>query len=72
MADTKTTDGGAGLILLGIVQMLIGLGCAMLVLYIASGSEVAVRQGPGGSAAVASGLIVYGVATVYFVSVGVG
>jgi hypothetical protein len=72
MSEVATKDSGAGLILFGSLQILIGLACAMFTLYIASGSEIAVRQGAGGGAAVASGLIVYGVATVYFVSVGVG
>lgn len=67
-ASTRT----AGLIAFGILQILIGLACAILVLYIASGSELVVRQSPGGGAALASGLTVYGIATVYFVSVGVG
>ena len=62
----------AGFILFGALQIVIGLACAMFTLYIAAGSEIAVRQSAGGGAAVASGLIVYGVATVYFVSVGVG
>ncbi len=72
MPEAKTNESGAGLILFGVLQILIGLGCAMFVLFIASGSEVALRQSPAGGAAVASGLIVYGIATIYFVSVGVG
>lgn len=72
MAETTPFDRSAGLIGFGVLQILIGLACVMLVLYIASGSELAVRQGPGGGAALASGLIVYGVASVYFVSVGIG
>ena len=61
-----------GLIAFGVLQILIGVVCAMLVLYIASGSDVMVRQGPGGGAALASGMIVYVVATVYFFAAGVG
>lgn len=72
MSEGATKNGAAGFILFGSLQILIGLACAMFTLYIASGSEIAVRQSPGGGAAVASGLIVYGVATAYFVSVGVG
>jgi hypothetical protein len=72
MAEEKTTAGGGGLIAFGLLQILIGVVCAMLVLYIASGSELTVRQGPAGGAALASGLMVYGVATVYFFAVGVG
>lgn len=72
MTENKMKESGAGLSAFGALQILIGLACLILVLYVASGAEVAVRQGPAGGAAVASGLMVYGVACVYFVSVGVG
>ena len=73
MAEVAPASGrSGGLIAFGVLQILIGLICAMLVLYIASSSELAVRQGPAGSAAVASGLTVYGIATVYFIAAGVG
>jgi hypothetical protein len=72
MTEIKTKDSGAGLAAFGALQILIGLACGILVLYVASGSEIAVRQGPAGGAAVASGLMVYGVACVYFIAVGVG
>lgn len=72
MSDVKVKGNGSGLIAFGALQILIGLSCAILVLYVASGSEIAVRQGPAGGAAVASGLMVYGVVCVYFISVGVG
>jgi hypothetical protein len=65
-------DRSLGLIAFGVVQILIGLACAAIVLYVASGSDVAVREGPAGGAAVASSLTAYGVAAVYFVAVGVG
>ncbi|HEV8659422.1 MAG TPA: hypothetical protein VGS96_12450 [Thermoanaerobaculia bacterium] len=65
-------DRSVGLILFGILQILIGLACSALVLFIASGSELAARQGAKSGAAMASGLVVYGLATVYFVGVGVG
>lgn len=72
MADEKSVPGGFGLIAFGALQIVLGLLCALLVLYIASGSELAVRQGPSGGATLASGLMVYGVATAFFVGVGVG
>src|ERR1700681_3008097 len=72
MSEGATKAGSAGFILFGALQILIGLACAMFTLYIASGSEIAVRQSAGGGAAVASGLIVYGVATAYFVAAGIG
>ena len=60
------------MLILGALQILIGLACAAFVLFIASGSDLAMRQGASGGAALASGLVAYGVATVYFVSVGIG
>lgn len=72
MTENKMKESSAGLSAFGVLQILIGLACLVLVLYVASGSEVAVRQGPAGGASVASGLMVYGVACVYFISVGVG
>ncbi|HEX9160982.1 MAG TPA: hypothetical protein VF980_04675 [Thermoanaerobaculia bacterium] len=67
-----TNERSAGLIAFGALQILIGLACAALALSIAAGSELMVRQGPGGGAAVASGLVVYGLTAVYFIAVGVG
>lgn len=72
MTENKVNESGAGLIAFGALQILIGLACGILVLYVASGSEIAVRQGPAGGPAVASGLMVYGVACVYFVAAGAG
>ena len=68
----KTNSSGAALAAFGALQILIGLVCGFLVLHVASGSEFAAQRGPAGSAAVASLLMVYGVACVYFISVGVG
>ncbi len=65
-------DRSIALIVVGALQILVGLACATVVLYIASGSEAAVRHGPAGGAAVASSLTAYGVATVFFVAMGVG
>jgi hypothetical protein len=65
-------DRSIGLYLFGALQVLIGLACAALVLFIASGSELAARQGARSGAAMASGLVAYGIATVYFVGVGIG
>ncbi len=61
-----------GLIVAGAVQILVGCCCALILLYVASGSELAVRQGPGGGASVASSLTACGIATVFFFSVGIG
>lgn len=68
MPDTRSL----GLILAGAAQILAGIGSALILLYIASGSELAARQGAGGGAAVASSLVTCGIATVYFVAVGIG
>lgn len=72
MSEEITNGRSVGLIAFGALQILIGCACALLVLYIASSSDLVVRQGPAGGAALASGLSIYGVATVYFVSVGIG
>lgn len=61
-----------GLILAGVLQILIGIGSAIVLLYIASGSELAVRQGPAAGASVASSLTACGIATLYFFAAGAG
>lgn len=66
-------DRRAGLVAFGIVQIAVGLACIGLVLLVAAGQELAARAGMGNSGTVlASALVVYGLAAVYFVSVGVG
>jgi len=60
-----------GLIAFGLVQILIGLTCGLLVLAVIAGAELAQRTAPMRSG-VASAIVVYGIAAVYFVTVGVG
>lgn len=66
-------DRRAGLIAFGVVQIAVGLACVGLVLLVAAGQELAARAGMGDSGSVlASALVVYGLAAVYFIAVGVG
>lgn len=60
-----------GLIGFGVLQILIGLICGLLVLAVIAGAELAQRTTPMRSG-VASAIVVYGIAALYFVTVGVG
>lgn len=60
-------DRRAGLVLFGLIQILVGVICAGFTLLIAAGAEV---QKSG--AALASPLVVWGLATVYFFAAGIG
>lgn len=60
-----------GLIAFGLVQILTGLVCGLLVLAVIAGAELAQRTAPMRSS-VTSAIVVYGIAAVYFVTVGVG
>lgn len=74
MADESVgKDRYAGLVLFGLVQVLLGLICAALALFVAAGFEAAQQRDPGAAGGVlASGLVVYGLAAVYFITAGVG
>lgn len=61
-----------GLIFAGVLQILIGIACAAVLLYIAADSDLTVRQGPHAAASLASSLTACGIATVYFAGVGAG
>ena len=61
----------AGLIVFGLLQILIGLMCGLLVFAVIAGAELAQRTAPMRSG-VASAIVVYGIAAVYFVAVGIG
>lgn len=65
-------DRKAGLIIFGIVQVLIGIACGVLLLGAAAGSELARHQGAEAGATLASSLVAYGIFTVYFISTGIG
>ncbi len=64
-------DRRGGLIVFGVLQILLGLICGLLVLVLVAGAELAQRTSPG-RATVASAIVVCGTAAVYFVAVGVG
>lgn len=66
-------DRRRGLLIAGIVQILIGLLAAGFVLVVAAGHEMATRRGGVASgSALASAIVVYGMAAVYFVATGIG
>jgi MFS family permease len=66
-------DRRAGLVVFGVAQILIGIICAGLALGVAASAEIATRQGiPGAGAAVAAGMVLWGLAAVYFVVAGIG
>lgn len=67
-ADRRT-----GLVAFGILQILLGLCAAALVMVVAAGHESAQQSGSAPSeAALASAVIVYGLAAAYFITTGVG
>ncbi len=76
LAETVTipasADRTAGLIVFGAIQIVIGIACGVLLLGSAAGSEVARHQGAEAGATLASSLVAYGMATVYFISAGIG
>ena len=61
----------AGLIVLGIIQIFLGLACGLAVFAVIAGAEIAQRTTPMRSG-IASLIVVYGIAALYFVAVGVG
>ena len=70
---THVRDRRAGLVVLGVAQILIGLICAGLALGVAASAEIATRRGiPGAGATAASGMVLWGLACVYFIVTGIG
>lgn len=66
-------DRRVGLMVFGVAQILIGVICAGLALGAVASAEIATRRGiPGAGAAVASGMVLWGLAAVYFVAAGIG
>ncbi len=74
MADeTHTADRSRGLVVAGVFQLLLAALSIALALFVAAGFELAQQRNPataGGT--LASALVVYGLAAVYFISTGVG
>jgi hypothetical protein len=60
-----------GLIAVGTLQIVLGLICAALVLYFVAGAELT-DYAPSARSVVTSAIVVYGVAAIYFVAVGLG
>ena len=64
-------DRRTALIFFGAVQLVLGLICAALVLFVVAGAEL-VQYARTARAGVTSAIVVYGVAAIYFVSAGIG
>ena len=64
-------DRRIALIFFGVLQLVLGLICAALVLFVVAGAELMEYARPA-RAGVTSAIVVYGVAAVYFVTVGIG
>ncbi|HEX6177239.1 MAG TPA: hypothetical protein VF057_02680 [Thermoanaerobaculia bacterium] len=68
-----STSRPAGLVVFGILQLILGIGAVLLVLGISATYEIAQQRGlPPAGAALASAVVVYGLAAIYLISVGVG
>src|SRR5688572_8421786 len=66
-------DRRGGLLAFGILQIILGLLAAGFVLVVAAGHEMAAQRGGTASgSALASAIVVYGMAAVYFVVTGIG
>jgi hypothetical protein len=73
MAEAAEKDRYAGLVVFGILQVVLGVLCAALALFIAARFELAQQRDPASAGGtLASGLIVYGLGAVYFLAVGIG
>ena len=72
-APPVVSDRRTGLVLFGSLQVLLGLLAAVFMLVVAAGHEFAQQSGSAPSeSALASAVIVYGLAAAYFVATGVG
>lgn len=71
--EPASADRRTGLIVFGIIQILLGLCAAGFVLVVAAGHEFAQQSGAAPSeSALASAVVVYGLAAAYLIAVGVG
>ena len=68
-----STSRPAGLVVFGILQLVLGVLAVLLVLGISATHEIAQQRGlPPEGAALASAVVVYGIAAIYLISAGVG
>jgi hypothetical protein len=65
-------DRSGALVAFGILQIVIGLICAMFVLALAAAMEIASRRGIGAPPNVGPAFVIYGAAAFYFITVGTG
>lgn len=69
---TEFRDRRGGLVAFGILQILIGLVCALFVLVLAAALELTSRRGMAPPANIAPAFVIYGAAAFYFITVGTG
>jgi len=65
-------DRRSGLVAFGILQIFLGLICALFVLAIAAAIELATRRGMGAPPNIAPAFVIYGAAAFYFITIGTG
>jgi len=69
---TEFRDRRGGLVGFGILQIVIGLICALFVLVLAAALELTSRRGIAPPANIAPAFVIYGAAAFYFITVGTG
>ena len=69
---TEFRDRRGGLVAFGILQILIGLVCALFVLVLAAALELTSRRGMAPPTNIAPAFVIYGAAAFYFITVGTG
>jgi len=69
---TEFRDRRGGLVAFGVLQILIGLVCALFVLVLAAALELTSRRGMAPPANIAPAFVIYGAAAFYFITVGTG
>jgi len=65
-------DRRGGLVAFGILQIVVGLICALFVLVLAAALELTSRRGMAAPANIAPAFVIYGAAAFYFITVGMG
>jgi len=69
---TEFRDRRGGLVAYGILQIVVGLICALFVLVLAAALELTSRRGMAAPTNIAPAFVIYGAAAFYFVTVGMG
>lgn len=69
---TEFRDRRGGLVAFGILQIIVGLICALFVLVLAAALELTSRRGMAPPSNIAPAFVIYGAAAFYFITVGAG